>query len=215
MPVGARDATRYRCVNRLIKTKGLVMRHVLKASALSLACVAMPVLADDTELCGTSGAADWPRIQEIFTGEWEITHQAGFVRAGGMVLPFPADGEVDTLTIFQLGDTLQATHPEMQEPMVLRLADEPRWTVNRDDPYKPAPPMSPDDIGLVHGCDQMELPRLIGTSTAVVDGVQMNFTYRMMAMTWADLYGFMEVDTVAHGYSVNARRTVVMHLIGE
>ena len=31
------------------------------------------------------------------------------------------------------------------------------------------------------GCDQMDLPRLVGTSTAVVDGVRMDFTYRRMA----------------------------------
>jgi len=60
------------------------------------------------------------------------------------------------------------------------------------------------------GCDQMELPRIVGTSTAGVDGVRMNFTYRMIAADWSTLYGIMKMDATVHGTPVLARRTVWM-----
>lgn len=179
-----------------------------------LALLAAPAAAEDRPLCGISAQGDWPHIQKIFTGDWLIEHQAGYAAMGGMILPFPGDGEVEMITIWQSGDTLQATHPEAQGPLVLRLVDEPRWTVETDNPAIPAPLLSPDDVALAAGCSQLELPRLIGTTTAVVDGVQMNFTYRMMAMDWSTLYGIMEIDSVVHGTPVEARRTVWMRAAG-
>ncbi|MBW4976247.1 hypothetical protein KZZ08_21730 [Roseovarius mucosus] len=176
--------------------------------------VAAPALAEEPPLCGTSGAGDWAQIQEVFTGDWLIEHQAGYVLMGSMVLPFPGDGEVETITIFQLGDTLQATHPEAQEPLVLRPAEEPRWVVEIDNPEIPEPLLSPEDVALAAGCSQLELPRLIGTSTAVIDGVTMEFTYRMMAVDWATLYGIMQIDSFVQGIPVEARRTVWMRLSG-
>jgi hypothetical protein len=134
---------------------------------------------------------------------------------GAMVLPFPGDGEVETLTVALRGNSLEAMHPQAQAPLVLRLADEPRWVVERSDPYVPAPVLSPDDVGLMMGCDQMELPRLVGTSTAVVDGVRMDFTYRMMAIDWSNLYGIMEMSATVQGTPVLARRTVWMRDLGQ
>ncbi|WP_171326224.1 hypothetical protein [Halovulum dunhuangense] len=181
--------------------------------SVALAGLAPPLLAEEPPLCGTSGQGDWPRIQEIFTGEWLIEHQAGYATMGGMVLPFPGAGEVETITIWQMGDTLQATHPEAQAPLVLRLADEPRWVIGDVGPDIPEPLLSPDEVALTAGCDQIELPRLVGTSTAVVDGVRMDFTYRMMAMDWGTLYGIMEINSVVHGTPVDARRTVWMQAV--
>jgi len=45
----------------------------------------------------------------------------------------------------------------------------------------------------------MRLPRLVGTSTAVVDGT---------------LYGIMEMETLAQGMPVLARRTVWLRKAG-
>ncbi|MGX0978528.1 hypothetical protein ACSSVY_004268 [Roseovarius sp. MBR-51] len=100
--------------------------------------MATPALAEEPPLCGTSSAGNWEQIQEVFTGDWLIEHQADYVLMGGMILPFPGDGEVETITIFQLGDTLQATHPEAQEPLVLRPAEEPPWVVDIDNPEIPS-----------------------------------------------------------------------------
>lgn len=187
------------------------MKRMLLAIGMVLAG---PALAKEPPLCGTSSAGHWAEIQEIFTGDWLIEHQAGYALFNGMVLPFPGDGEVETITIFQLGDTLQATHPEAQAPLVLRLAEEPLWTVDVDDAAIPEPPLSPEEVALVAGCSQLELPRLIGRSTAVIDGVAMEFTYRMMAVDWSTLYGIMQIDSVVHGTPVEARRTVWMRNTG-
>ncbi|WP_099828005.1 hypothetical protein [Oceaniglobus indicus] len=190
------------------------MKRLLWTLTLMFGGSGLPALAENPPLCGTAGQGDWPRIQEIFTGDWLIEHQAGYAAIGGMILPFPGADEVDTITIWQLGETLQATHPEMQAPLVLRLADEPRWTVETDNPEIPEPLLSPDDVALVADCSQLELPRLIGTSTAVVDGTRMDFTYRMMALDWSTLYGIMEITSVVQGTPIEARRTVWMRATG-
>jgi hypothetical protein len=176
---------------------------------------ASPASADPSPFCGKTGASDWAEVVEAFVGDWLIEHQAGYARMGAMVLPFPGDGEVETLTVALRGNSLEAMHPQAQAPLVLRLADEPRWVVERSDPYVPAPVLSPDDVGLMMGCDQMELPRLVGTSTAVVDGVRMDFTYRMMAIDWSNLYGIMEMSATVQGTPVLARRTVWMRDLGQ
>ena len=82
-------------------------------------------------------------MADAFVGDWLIEHQAGYALMGTMALPFPGDGEVETLTVALRGNSLEATHPQAQAPLVLRLAEGPRWAVNRSDPYVPAPVLSP------------------------------------------------------------------------
>lgn len=196
------------------------MKHTRVTHLLSLTCVAGLAFggsasAEPSPFCGKTGASEWAEVSEAFVGDWLIEHQSGYARMGTMVLPFPGDNEVETLAVALHGDRLEATHPLAQAPMVLRLADEPRWVVDRSDPYTPAPVLSPDDVGLMMGCDQMDLPRLVGTSTAVVDGVRMDFTYRMMAIDWSNLYGIMEMTATVEGTPVLARRTVWMREVGQ
>lgn len=186
----------------------------------SLACITglafvSSASADPSPFCEKAGASDWAEVIHAFVGNWLIEHQSGYARMGTMVLPFPGDGEVETLAVALRGDRLEATHPQAQARLVLRLADEPRWVVDASDPYTPAPVLSPDDVGLMMGCDQMDLPRLVGTSTAVVDGVRMDFTYRMMAIDWSNLYGVMEMTATVKGTPVLARRTVRMREVGQ
>ena len=181
-----------------------------------LAAMALPCLAqaDPSPFCGKAGAPDWPRVRDAMTGTWIIEHQSGYARAGQMVLPFPGAGDADKLDIVLRGDTLQATHPQAQAPLVLRPSDEPRWEVDASAGYVPAPVLSPDDVGLIMGCDQMELPRITGTSTAVVDGVRMDFTYRLMVADRDTLYGIMEMNSVVRGMPMVARRTVWLRKAG-
>jgi hypothetical protein len=190
------------------------MNHVFPTVCLAATALAGTALANPSPFCGRSGASDWAEIREAFVGDWMIEHQSGYALMGGMVLPFPGDGEVETLTVVLRGEVLEALHPEAQAPLVLRLAEEPRWVVEPSDPYTPSPVLSPDDVGLMMGCDQMELPRIVGTSTAVLDGVEMAFTYRMMAADRSTLYGVMEVTATVRGTPVIARRTVWMREAG-
>ncbi len=191
------------------------MKHLFSLVCIAGSAFASPASADPSSFCGKTGASDWAEVVEAFVEDWLIEHQSGYARMGTMVLPFPGDGEVETLTVALRGDSLEATHPQAQAPLVLRLADEPRWMVEASDPYVPALVLSPDDVGLMMGCDQMELPRLVGTSTAVVDGVRMNFMYRMMAIDWSNLYGIMEMTATVQGTPVLARRTVWMREVAQ
>lgn len=190
------------------------MKHLFSLTCIAVSAFAGSASADPSPFCGKAGASDWDELVEAFVGDWLIEHQSGYALMGTMVLPFPGYGEVETMTVALRGNSLEATHPQAQAPLVLRLAEEPRWVVDRSDPYVPAPVLSPDDVGLMMGCDQMDLPRLVGTSTAVVDGVRMDFTYRMMAADWSTLYGVMEMTATVHGTPVLARRTVWMRDAG-
>ncbi|MDM7931521.1 hypothetical protein [Tabrizicola sp.] len=176
-------------------------------SLFVMAC-ATSSMANESSYCGKSGAETWDEIAESLVGHWTITHQSGYALAGGMVIPFPGDPELEVLTIAQIGDVLEASHPEMQAPMVLRLADEPRWAMETDDPSLPKPTLTLSDLELVVGCEQMELPRIIGTTTAVVDGIKMDFVNRLILINPRTLYGVMEMNTVARGTPVRAVRTV-------
>ncbi len=191
------------------------LKYMFSMACIAGLAIAGSASADPSPFCGKSGASDWAEVIEAFVGDWLIEHQSGYALMGKMTLPFPGDGEVETLTVALRGDSLEATHPQAQAPLVLRLADEPRWVVETSDPYVPAPVLSPDDVGLMVGCDQLELPRLVGTSTAVVDGVQMDFTYRMMAVDWSSLYGIMEMNATVQGTPILARRTVWMREVAQ
>jgi hypothetical protein len=184
------------------------MNHVLPTICLAVMACASGTMANATTYCGKSGAETWGEIRESLVGHWTITHQSGYALTGGMVIPFPADPEVEVLTIAQFGEVLEASHPEMQAPMVLRLADEPRWVMEMDDPSYPKPTLTLSDLELIVGCQQMELPRIIGTTTAVVDGIKMDFVNRLILIDPRTLYGLMEMNTVVRGTPVTAVRTV-------
>ncbi len=59
-------------------------------------------------------------------------------------------------------------------------------------------------------CEVEKMARLIGKSTAVFDGITMEFTYRMMIVGENTMYGVMHMHTVAHGYPVNIWRSVAL-----
>ncbi len=186
------------------------MKSVFPMVCLVATALGGTAMAEQGSYCGSSGAEHWTTVREALVGHWAITHQSGYAVAGGMVIPFPADPKAEVLTIAQFGEVLEAHHPEMQAPMVLQLADEPRWVMETDDPSIPKPTLTLSDVELLVGCDQMALPRIIGTTSAVVDGVKMDFVNRLIIVDDRTLYGVMEMTTVAHGTPVMALRTVSM-----
>ena len=181
---------------------------LLPAICLAIAVGASASDAEPSTHCGKSGAESWTEMGEALVGYWKIQHHSGFALAGGMVIPFPSSPETEVVTISLIGDALEASHPEMQSPMVLRLADEPRWTMDGDNPAIPLPSLSLSDVELAVGCDQMQLPRIIGTASAMVEGTKMDFVNRLIFVDDSTLYGVMEINTVAHGIPVQAMRTV-------
>lgn len=165
--------------------------------------------------CGKSGAENWTAIRESLVGHWKITHLAGYARSGGMVIPFPADPSQEVLTIALIGDELEASHPDMQAPMVLRPTEEPLWNLEAEDPSVPRPSMTLSDLELVVNCPQAEMPRVIGTTSATVQGTRMDFVNRLVYYSEAGLYGVMEATSVANGIPVRAVRTVHLERQGK
>lgn len=161
-----------------------------------------------TDLCGKSGAQNWDEVRTSLVGHWKITHLGGYARAGAMIIPFPPDPEQEVLTIALIGEVLEASHPEMQAPMVLQLADEPIWTFESEDPAVPKPSATFVDLQQSVDCDQANLPRIIGTTSAMVDGTRMDFVNRLLYTRSNELFGVMEATTVANGVPVRAVRTV-------
>lgn len=190
------------------------MTRLLPALGLAFTLVAGAAHADSSPYCGMADGAHWADISETLVGIWEMDHLAGYVQAAGMTLPFPPADDSDTVAIATMGDEVFATHPEAQETLLLELADEPRWVAESSDPDVPAPTITPDEAALVYGCDQLEMPRIIGTSQVVIDGMVMNFVYRMLLLDHDRMYGIMEVSGSAHGFPYLARRTVWMERTG-
>lgn len=189
------------------------MKRILAALCLGLG-LASPAVAEDSPFCGMAGPEHWEEVRDSFIGVWTMEHLAGYVTAGGMTMPFPASPEVETVSIALFGDELVAVHPDSDEPLLLTLADEPRWVVDSDNPAVPEVPVSPDDAAFIYGCEQMEIPRILGTATINLQGMTMDFTYRMMALSMNQMYGIMRVTGVAQGHPYTAHRTVWMNRAG-
>lgn len=168
------------------------------------------VRANNAEFCNNK---DWPHIQQALVGKWEIQHQSGFVQTGNLILPFGKEDGSEIIDLNIDDDKLLVTHPDMQTPLVIVPADEARWSVDSNDPYKPAPVISPDDVAMIFGCDQMNIPRMIGTATEVVEGIEMHFTYRFMSIDRKTMYGLMEVRAQMHGYNSTIKRTFWMEKV--
>lgn len=203
------------------------MTRLLTVLALAATFTTGAAVADDNPLCGVSDAEKWDAIRESFVGSWQIDHLAGYVQAGGMTIAYPQSPDPDTVGIALFGDELVAVHPDADSPLLLTFANEPRWAVEggpdvlllptspgEGGPSQLPTPISPDEAALVYGpCEQTDMPRLIGTSTVTMEGITMNFVYRMLVLTDDRMYGIMEVTGTGNGIPYLARRAVWMERI--
>jgi len=180
---------------------------VLAALALAPASLA----AEPNDACAYGDPDVFAGIADSFVGDWQMHHQSGFFVASGMAMPFGEDPDgPETLTLFSMDGDLVLTHPQAQEPLVMSWADEPVWTFQSEAEADgvPQPLLSSNDLEIVMGCSNDQMARLIGQSTAVVDGVTMDFTYRLMVTDDDGMYGIMHMSAIAHGIPVNAWRSV-------
>lgn len=165
----------------------------------------------DFGTCGLSSNTDEARdFVMSLLGPWTLGHNAGYVIAGGMTLPYQGDPKMDTVTFERVGNTLILTHPESPTPMVFKWPGEGDWRWANDDPLseKPAPGLSSEDIELVMNCSLSDMPRLIGRATVESDGITMNFTYRIVVVLDDIITGIMHVQGVGQGFPFFSARTV-------
>ncbi len=125
-------------------------------------------------------------------------------------MPYPGDPKTDIGTFERVGNTLIMTHPEMQSLMRFKWPNEGDWYWGDDVPLseKPAPGITSDDFEAILDCSLSDMPRLIGKSTVVMDGITMNFTYRIVVIGESTIIGIMHVQGVGQGFPYFSARTV-------
>jgi hypothetical protein len=174
---------------------------------------APPVAAEPNIACQYGTADAWDQISLIYVGPWNITHHSGFVVAGPMTMPFPADGVIDTMGIEMLpSGQLVGTHPEAQQPIPFIWADEPPWQFEADasNDGSPAPLLSSSEVEMLMGCGVENLARLIGHTQAIMDGVVMDMTLRLMVVGPDQMYGIFHTSAVSGGVPVKSWRAVTL-----
>lgn len=163
------------------------------------------------ETCGMESNSEEARdYLNSILGTWTLSHQSGYVTFPGRVLPFPAAGDAEQQTFVREGPELFMVDGKTGRRMQFFWAMEGDWTFGADDAAAgvPAPTLSSNDLELVMNCSLSEMPRLIGKADIIVDGVTMNFVYRVALMGSGVMYGVMHVSGVANGYPYMSRRTV-------
>jgi hypothetical protein len=183
------------------------------STAAFAACLPTFLAAEPVDACRYGTPSAFAEVAEAYVGDWQMNHLAGFVVTSAMTLPFGNDPDgPDTVTLFLQDGRLSLTHPEMPSPMALNWADEPVWEFQREAEADgvPEPLLTSDEIELVMGCSNDRMARLIGRQSVMIDGVQMDFTYRFMVTGGTSMYGIMHTSAVAHGHPVEAWRSVSM-----
>ncbi len=181
------------------------------ATATLLTALPTDGTAQPSPACQYGSPAAFAAVAENYVGTWSMNHLAGFVVVPGFIEPFGNDPDgPNTVTLFLQDGVLVLSHPEAQSPMVLRWADEPVWTFEqqaRADGVS-QPLLTSSDVEAVMGCSNDRMARLIGRSTVVIDGMQMDFTFRLMVTGTSSMYGIMHASAVMQGIPVNAWRSV-------
>jgi hypothetical protein len=174
---------------------------------------APPVAAEPNIACQYGTADAWDQISLMYVGPWKIAHHSGFVVAGPMTMPFPADSVIDTMGIEMLpSGQLVGTHPEAQQPIPFIWADEPPWQFEADasNDGSPAPLLSSSEVEMLMGCGVENLARLIGHTQATMDGVVMDMTLRLMVVGPDQMYGIFHTSAVSGGVPVKSWRAVTL-----
>lgn len=191
-------------------------RQVISAALslfLAFTPFAVQAQSNDADTCGLAKHPELLRdTMMMMLGPWQVNHQSGYVIAGGMTIPFPSSGDTDIVTLERAGNDLIATHPEMQQPMVFTLTEEPAWAFLAPDVARglPAPTLTSDDLELLTGCNMSDMPRLIGKTTATLDGVTMDFTWRLVILDTNSMFVVQHIEGVGGGMAYYSRRTVTL-----
>ncbi|WP_150444412.1 hypothetical protein [Histidinibacterium aquaticum] len=152
-------------------------------------------------------------------GRWTTTFNPGYVVMGSMVMPHPAAPSPETGRMERTGGELTIV-PDSPDGIALPLEweTEVNWSFDRA-PRLPdgasganVPELAVDDedLSVIAGCSVNELPRLVGTGSATMDGVTLAFTTRMIVVNPDLIFGFQQVDGVVRGQSMVERRSFVM-----
>lgn len=189
---------------------------------LALSMVGGSATAQVDAICGDDSTLTKAELESVLIGAYSVGLGPGYVLAGGMVIPHPAQPAPEIGRIDMIGDQLSLV-PQGGVGVTLDLdwVEDETWRFDRapdlPDGVQVAPgqslpilPFDSETLGLRVGCPINDLPRLVGTGVVAVDGVPMHFTYRLMVVGRAQLAGFQEVRATVRGQPVFERRPVRM-----
>ncbi len=195
-------------------------------------CLAVPAAAGETYgLCGKNREADMQGLAIMsMHGPWEVTLGPGYVVTNGVALPHPGSEKPEIAHIEEHDGHFTLTPQGESGGVVLGISavgpDEKDWRFENK-PHLPEGtrilpgaripdlPFDQNTIEQEANCPMNELPRYIGTGAATIEGVTMNFTYRLVMVNYSELVGNQEVTGTANGHPYVERRTVRMTKMDE
>ena len=183
--------------------------------------------------CNYGTPESFGKIESQFYGKWKIEHMKGFVTVGGMTLPYKGNDDMDYIkltrekaqyikTDHEDGSSelnrkegrFIGTHPKMQRPVVFEWASESAWSNKETKNPLNKLTLSDDDVAMTYGCNLNEMPRLIGKTYVIMDGIKMNLTYRLIPLSENSMYAYMHAYGNTQGMQYNSWRSVSLSRIG-
>lgn len=192
---------------------------VIAAASLAVfpALPSMAQPADGESVCGINSPEQFKEFIDIFLGDWEVRHLEGVVVSGGMVIPFPADGQTEVITI-SLGDgMLIATHPELAYPMEIGRLGGEIWGFAEEGVEHGLPLPETITQGVVEnmaGCNMDQLPNLLGLLTVDTNGVLMHFAWYFTLVDSSNMIVAQHVTALVQGVPMISRRMVQLTALG-
>ena len=158
--------------------------------------------------------ADNPELQnaiiEQILGEWQVMSGFGYVRVAGVEMPYPPTTDNDHLTFKIDGSNLIATAPQMQSPMVFHQDAEPAFAHLNDatELYREQHFAFAVKIRTISDCVLDDLPRFIGTTRVIIEGMVMNFTWRLTIVGAHNMFVVQDITGITKNYPFYSRRLV-------
>lgn len=169
-----------------MKNQGLRL-GALWAALAAASALAMPAQAQDTD--PVAGCAYQPSIGDL-VGVYNATVGPGALTSDGATIPMATMQTYQTTLAVMDGGLVMITEGSPMIALAPVGDDEPDWI--GPDNVAGTPVDSTADLGLVLGCDENTLVRLIGTGIATSqEGQQFEFTIRLIAAVNGALVGGM------------------------
>ncbi|MAM61401.1 hypothetical protein [Maritimibacter sp. UBA3975] len=187
------------------------MRFLMVLSACLFSGATMAQAQEPEDVVCQLTAEDWAVFSDAFEGTWSANNMAGFSRIGSMAMPIPPSPP-ETVTVTPQGDgslhVTQAGYPVTFEFEPV-LNDE-RWLFEDSDitDKLPGPILNDEDLALLVGCPNEDLPRLIAQHTVETPEGDFDFTYYLMITSADALYGLLKGISVTPNGTIEAWRSI-------
>lgn len=187
------------------------MRFLAVLNAFLIAGATMARAEEPEDVVCQLTADDWAVFSDAFEGKWSANNMAGFSRIGSMAMPIPPTPP-EAVTVVPQGDgslhVTQASYPVTFEFEPV-MSDE-RWLFEDSDitDKLPGPILNDEELELLIGCPNEDLPRLIAQHTVETPEGDFDFTYYLMITSADALYGLLKGISVTPNGTIEAWRAI-------